>query len=357
MPEDAATRYFAEALDGSLDISDQYEVLGDIPDLIGVSSSTEETIVANIRKLIEAQRPGIQTIVDIAGPSREHAQYLYHSNLIAAIDGTDAVSPLRFVGDTIYAVGMVLVTPQTHHNPRAYITRTQASHSARIQHGITNANDIQTWNEYLRGARETEHSWINTFREYRERELACYWLAKNDEHIALIDGPILTQNMLTQERARDLLDQLVSSRRAIGFIKNLTANPILDAIGYALGEGEVFVMQEWKNILVDRFSHGQENIGRWIDEHGSSIVRAIYKIRTKAFGVECNANNLPCALSILEHDNGGTLDHDIPMLLQIADNHVRARFNGERARAEVIARFSVDDPHRFLALASERELR
>ena len=357
MPEDAANRYFAEALDGSLDISGQYEVLGDIPDLIGMSSNTEEAIVTSVRNLIEAQRPGVQTIVDVAGPMRERARHLYHSNLIAAIDGTDAVSPLRFVGDTIYAVGMVLVTPQTHHNPRAYITRTQASHSARIQQGITNSHDIQTWNEYLRGARESEHSWINTFREYRERELACQWLEENDEHIALIDGPILTQNMLTQERARDLLDRLVSSQRAIGFIKNLTANPILDAIGYALRAGEIFVMREWKNILVDRFSHGQENIGRWIDEHSSSIVRAIYKVRAKAFGVECNAQNLPCALSILEHDNGGTLDHDIPMLLQIADNHVRRRFNGDRAHAEVIARFSVGEPHRFLALASERELR
>ena len=83
----------------------------------------------------------------------------------------------------------------------------------------------------------------------------------------------------------------------------------------------------------------------------------IYKISRKSFAIECLAEQIPLALAILGHDNGGTLDHDIPMLLQIADNHVRATFNGARARNEVIARFSADDPHRFLAMTNERSLR
>ena len=65
----------------------------------------------------------------------------------------------------------------------------------------------------------------------------------------------------------------------------------------------------------------------------------------------------PLALAILQHDPGGPADHNIPMLLQIADAHVRSRFNGQTARDETLARFSINDPERFTALTNERHLR
>ena len=147
--------------------------------------------------------------------------------------------------------------------------------------------------------------------------------------------------MLTQDQARVMLERLVETSRAIGFIKELTANPLLTAIGYALRPGEAFVLTDWKNILSDRFSTRQSHISRWVEQHSAAVVRAVYKIRNRAFAIECHAKRLPLAFAILEHDSGGSLDHDIPMLLQIADNHVRSRFNGNRAREEVIARFRV----------------
>ena len=63
--------------------------------------------------------------------------------------------------------------------------------------------------------------------------MALEWLDEADDHIVLIDGPIATQNMLTQDSARDLLQQILDTKRAIGFIKTLSANPLLSAIGYA----------------------------------------------------------------------------------------------------------------------------
>jgi hypothetical protein len=163
--------------------------------------------------------------------------------------------------------------------------------------------------------------------------------------------------MLTQDRARDLLHNITDSGRAIGFIKNLSANPLLSAIGYALRPSEVFVMRQWATILSERFGQRQQNISRWIEDNAGNVVRAVYKVNRKAFGIECVADRLPLALAILEFDNDGALDHDIPMLLQIADGHVRAMFNGARARDEVIARFSASDPNRFLALTNERSIR
>lgn len=163
--------------------------------------------------------------------------------------------------------------------------------------------------------------------------------------------------MLTQDRARDLLLNIVNNGRAIGFIKNLSANPLLSAIGYALRPGEVFVMNQWATVLSERFGERQKNISRWIIEHIDDVVRAVYKINRKAFGIECRADQIALALAILKYDNAGPMDHDIPMLLQIADNHVRAKFNGNRARDEVIARFSAIDPTQFLTLTNERSIR
>ena len=356
--EPSSGRYFADALNGRVDITDRYEVLGDLPSLVDVSSEEEDEIVDRIRSLITTEGGGVHKIADLAATAAVDAGTLYHSDLIAAVDGTDAVAPLRFVADTLYAVGMVLVTPQTHHQPKAYVTRTRASHSATLRQPVDSLGEaVQMWSEQLRGAREQERSWTSTFREYGEREIALKWLESDEKRFVLIDGPVLTQNMLTQDQARVMLECLVETSRAIGFIKELTANPLLTAIGYALRPGEAFVLTDWKNILSDRFRTRQSHITRWVEQHGSPIVRAVYKVRNKAFAIECHAERLPLAFSILEHDNGGSLDHDIPMLLQIADNHVRSRFNGNRAREEVIARFASSEPSRFLALTSERGLR
>lgn len=351
-------RYFADALDGRKDITDSYLVLGDIPELVGISSQNEDNLTATIRRMIEAEANGLSRINTLAGPSVTDAQQLYFNNTIAAVDGTDAVSSLRFASDTIYAAGVILVTPQTHHRPKAHVTRTHATHLTPDQNiGVTWMQAIKEWHEYLRDARQQEHSWINTFREYEERDVAYDWLQESDSHFVLLDGPILTQNMLTQDRARDLLERIVGNGRAIGFIKNLSANPLLSAIGYALRSGEVFVMQQWSTVLSERFGERQQNISQWIVDHAGQMVRAIYKTKSKAFGIECVAQHVPLALAILEHDNTGALDHDIPMLLQIADNHVRAAFNGARARDEVIARFSANYPDRFLQLTNERSIR
>ena len=351
-------RYFADALAGREDITDSYVVLGDIPTLVGISQQNEDQFVASIRRLIETQTGGLDDISSLAATSATEAANLYHGNLIAAVDGTDAVSSLRFAADTLYAAGVILVTPQTQHRPKAHVARTHATHRAPTQNlGTSWIQAIQDWEEYLRGARQQEHSWTNTFREYEEREVAYEWLQEDERHIVLLDGPILTQNMLTQERAHALLHNIVSGGRAIGFIKNLSANPLLSAIGYALRPSEVFVVQQWATVLSNRFGDRQQNISEWITNNAGSVVRAVYKVNQQAFGIECVADRMPLALAFLEYDNAGPSDHDIPLLLQIADNHVRTTFNGPRARDEIIARFSADDSARFLALTNERRIR
>ena len=351
--------YFADALNGRQDITDSYEVLGDLPARVGVSTQNEDAFIANIRHIIDNDAGGTSDIGTLAASAARPAEALYHSNLIAAVDGTDAISTMQFVTDTIYGSGVVLVTPQTHMNPQVYVTRTQANHLAPTSQPATMSweHAVARWAEYLRSAREQEHSWINTFREYHEREVALRWLTESDERFVLIDGPVVTQNMLTQDSARDMLQQVLDTQRAIGFIKTLSANPLLSAIGYALRPGEAFIVRSWSNILSDRFRVRQGSISRWVENNASQLVRVIYRTNQRAFGMETTAGNVPLGLAILQYDNQGPRDHDIPMLLQIADRAVRTRFNGGRARDEIIARYTATNPSRLLSLTNERSLR
>lgn len=359
----ASPSYFADAYANRRDITDSYLALGDIPDLMGVSLDNEGRIIRDVRRLLEEDGGGIENIhtlaaLHAASPALPAADALYHGNKIAAIDGTNAVSPLRFVSDTIYAVGAVAVTPQSPNSPRVRVTRTRAtSYAAKQDYSVRWEVALKDWGDYLRGAREHEMSWVNTFREYEERELAKEWIQVDSEHVALIDGPVVTQNLMTQNEGRSLLESLIRTGRAIGFIKDLSANPMLTAIGYALQTGEAFVIAGWPNILTERFSAGQENIAKWVGSEAKDVVRAIYKVNRKAYGVECALSQVPLAFALLEHDPGGTAEHDIPMLLQIADARVRGGFNGDSARDEVRARHGVQDPDRLVQLVGERELR
>ena len=350
--------YFRDAYQNRLDITDSYLALGDIPDLVGVSVENEKGIIQAVRRLLEQDGGGISKISNLAQPLRQKARDLYQGDRIVAIDGTDAISPLRFVSDTLYAAGVVAVTPRSHHQPRARVTRTRASSYASNQDFTgTWEENIRAWGEYLRGAREHEVSWVHTFREWEERELANEWLQEDHQRFALIDGPVLTQNLLSQGTARDLLEKLIGTGRAIGFIKNLSSNPLLVAIGCALEPGEAFVLSHWSNLLSARFRNGQEVIASWIERKADDVVRAIYKLNRKAYGIECIREQVPLAFAVLKQDPGGSADHDIPMLLQIADAHVRSRFNGATAQDEVLARYSLNDSGEFLNLVNERKLR
>ncbi|MCY4436436.1 MAG: hypothetical protein OXE05_03785 [Chloroflexi bacterium] len=355
---DSSYDFFRDAHSKRLDITNSYLALGDVPDLVGVSVQNEEKIIQAVRRLLEQDGGGISKVSDLAEPYQEPARELYQSDQIAAVDGTDAISALRFVSDTLYAAGVVAVTPRSRHQPRARVTRTRASSYASMQDFSKSWDEnIRNWGTYLRGARENEISWVSTFREYEERELAYEWLQEDSRHVALIDGPVLTQNLLSQVTARDLLERILVNGRAIGFIKEISANPLLVAIGCALEPGEVFVLAHWSNLLSERFSSGQEAIASWINDRASRVVRAIYKLNRKAYGIECVRDLVPLALAILGQDPGGSAEHDIPMLLQIADLHVRSHFNGASAREEVLARHSLRDPDRFLELTYERDLR
>ena len=319
----------------------------------GLSAEADDQIIALMRDLLNQQSNGISNLSQLAQPAFSQATRIYRDNLIAAVDGTDAISPLRFVSETLYATGVVRVTPASVHEPRASVTRTRAA-----SYNPAN-NTTRPWNETLQGVGLNTSGTHETMKSRGSTPFVNTrngrWLRTGLIYIPTISSSLTDQsspqNLLSQDAAHGLLKDIASSQQVIGFIKELSANPLLVAIGSTLKPGEAFILEHWTNLLQERFRQGQEAIAKWIGNNANGIVRVIYKTQRKAYAIECNARLISLALAILQHDPGGPADHNIPMLLQIADAHARSQFNGQAARDETLARFSVNDPERFTAQA------
>ena len=353
----AEKSYFQNAFDNRVDITNKYLAIGNIPGLLDLSTSDDETIVAAIRTAL-TEFGGLGKCTELAQDAAETAAELYRRDRIAAIDGTNSISPTRLITETVYAVGVVAVTPQSRNTPRSKATSTNARpRFSTADNKATLDEKLKIWARKLDRAREDEESWTSTFREYEERELATELLEANRVDTVLIDGPILTQNLLSQAEGRKLLKRLTANGSAIGYIKDLSANARLKAIGFALNAGETFTIRNWKTMLTDRFQTGQKSIAEWVQNHGNEMVRVVYKRSRKAYCVECRADKIGLAFSILEHDCVGPTDHDIPLLLHVADSQVRQIFQGDQARDELIARYAANKPNRLIELIPERDLR
>ena len=248
---------FQYAFEHRVDTSGEHLAISEIPRLLNLSAADDQTIVDAIRSVL-AETGGLGKCADLARNNTAAAADLYRRDRIAAIDGTNYISPTRLMSETVYGAGIVAVTPGSRHTPRSKATTTHAR--ARVDPDDDNATvneKLKSWAGKLDRAREDEESWTSTFREYEEREMATDLLESDPVDAVLIDGPILTQNLLSQTEGRKLLKRLTASGGAIGYIKDLSANARLKAIGFALKTGETFTIHDWKTMLSDRFRTGQ----------------------------------------------------------------------------------------------------
>ena len=197
MDDEGAGRYFGDAVSNALDITDRYLALGDLPALAGVSDGNDRAVVDAIRDLLKSDGGGFVSVSKLAAQARTQAESLYRENRIAAVDGTDAISPLAFVSDTLYASAVVVVRPQGPQVDQVKVTRTRASSfvAEQVQSGHQGSwsDTLKAWALYLQGARDHEISWVNTFREYQERDVVQSLLDGDRNTYVLVDGPVITQ--------------------------------------------------------------------------------------------------------------------------------------------------------------------
>jgi hypothetical protein len=268
------------------------------------------------------ERRGILDIATAGAPEMERARRLLVDGSVAAIDGTFAINPINLGTAGLCACITGFITSKIRGTPEYNITQATAAASAS---GVSITNIDEILNQLDR-VRQEQQSWPTTFREYKERELAMGC----DAPVVLIDGPVLTQNLLTQIEGRTLYERMfVSDKTYIGVIKEINgSSPLTRNCGYALNKGEAFIVEPLRQRLIERFSSNnrQDDLARWVASTDGlrPYLRVVYCLNEKAFGLECREEDVALALALISSDASATLHHEIPLLLETIDVHMRS---------------------------------
>ncbi|NES20601.1 MAG: hypothetical protein F6K41_17130, partial [Symploca sp. SIO3E6] len=308
--------------------------------------SADKTIEQNLRQSDEAVQRRIRQLMEAAN-SQTHFLFdfqTYGNNsddvvradlsggAIAAIDSTDVLPVTDLMNTSFYAVGVGCITSRQRHSPEIVLTTTNTSY---VKPNEIAANDDNLWSLCgdLDNARQTKGSWATTFREYQEREVAI----SCEQETVLLDGPVFTQNLITQHSGRELYSRMMQTgKRFIGVIKDLGSSwAISKWTAMSLERGEGFVLCPIQAQYQRRFGDNRK-INSWIGALPGQYVRVVYRPVEKAFAFECALADLSYAVSLLRQDASPTINHEIPLLLETVDWHLRGSNNSQAIKHSFI---------------------
>ena len=314
------------------------------------------TFLEQVRDLMQANGT-IKQIVDVDPLIQKKVEADHLAGKIGAVDGTDAIAQTELTSRMVYAVAVISATSQTLHQPT--ISETASHHTIPPINGIGNnlLSFIEKADQYGQ-----DSSWTRTFREHCEREEALRILDHEDCNLALVDGPLYTQNLLTQPVARaGILKAMLDRPQAlIGFIKEIRSAKLIHFAGMALRRGEYWVITEWRQLLAHRFKKEKENqsgIQKWLLKHTApkhQWVRCVYRKNDKAFAFECHPDLVNTGIAIINSpiSCSDAINHELPFLLESIDRIVIAQTSA-RAKSKNL----ISDSPNYPNLASEREFR
>jgi len=309
--------------------------------------SADRTIAQNIHESDEAVKQRLRRLMEVANSP---TQFLFNfrtygigyneeviadleSGAIAAIDSTDVLPVTDLMNTSFYAVGVGCITSRSRQNPEIVLTTTNTRYTTPSQN-IRDDIDLFNLCDELDNVRQTKGSWATTFREYQEREVAI----NCEQEIVLLDGPVFTQNLITQNSGRDLYSRMMrTGKRFIGVIKELGSSwAISKWTAMSLERGEGFVLCPIQDQYQRRFEDNR-SINNWIGASVGQYIRVVYRPAEKAFAFECELRDLPYAVSLLRQDASPTINHEIPRLLETVDSHLRGSNNSQAIKHSFIS--------------------
>jgi hypothetical protein len=312
-----------------------------------IDFSADQTIAQNLHQSDEAvQRRIRQFMEDANSPTQFLFDFQTYGNdcdeevradlslgAIAAIDSTDVLPVTDLMNTSFYAVGVGCITSRNRHAPEVVLTTTNTRY-ARPDEITANDEDLWSLCDDLDNARQTKGSWATTFREYQEREIAI----DCEQETVLLDGPVFTQNLITQHSGRELYFQMMQTgKRFIGVIKDLGSSwAISKWTAMSLERGEGFVLCPIQDQYQRRFRDNR-TINQWIGSLSGQYVRVVYRPAEKAFAFECALADLSYAVSLLREDASPTINHEIPLLLETVDWHLRGSNNSQAIKHSFIS--------------------
>ena len=174
----------------------------------------------------------------------------------------------------------------------------------------------------------------------------------------LIDGPIFTQNLATQDMGRSILDAMADMNKDwVGVIKDLRgAQSLTKWIAYSLLPGEMCTVDTVSESLPERFGVNSGDAGKWASAIDDAFVRVVYRPNKKAFAIECRRDFVPMAMAIIMADSSSTIGHEMPVLMNIADAKMR-RFESSAIRQNLMRRIADTDYCMGMDIVDERNYR
>ncbi|MCY7385577.1 MAG: hypothetical protein LH628_24045 [Microcoleus sp. CAN_BIN18] len=312
-----------------------------------IDFSADQTIAQNVHQSDEAvQRRIRQFMEDANSPTQFLFDFQTYGNdsdvevaadlnggAIAAIDSTDVLPITDLMNTSFYAVGVGCITSRNRHSPEVVLTTTNTRY-ARPDEIAANDSDLFTLCDELDNIRQTKGSWATTFREYQERKIAI----DCEQETVLLDGPVFTQNLITQHSGRELYSRMMQTgKRFIGVIKDLGSSwAISKWTAMSLERGEGFVLCPIQEQYQRRFRDNR-SINNWIGALPGQYVRVVYRPAEKAFAFECALADLSYAVSLLRQDASPTINHEIPLLLETVDWHLRGSNNSQAIQHSFIS--------------------
>jgi hypothetical protein len=254
----------------------------------------------------------------------------YRDDLFA-IDATDSPLIQTLVGQFYEVIVAGIGYSTSMSDPQVF--RAQATPALAGKKGFS-------FDQLIESLTIQDRSWPNTFREYKERELALNCSSQS----VIVDGPILTQNLITQPDGEKLTEKILKSgKRVVGVIKNLSASSPEEQIsGQVLKDGEAYIITDCRTLLQKRNKTwaSSKNKAAWMERVPAKYCRGVYRPgnpttgQSKYFGFECRIDQLHWALAMMYGERSDTPGHEIPFLL----DHVDAFLDGCHDRSSVQAR-------------------
>ncbi len=332
-----------------------------------IDFSADRTIAQNLHQSDEAVQGQVRKLMENANSL---TQFLFNFQIygnntddevksdlsigaIAAIDSTDVLPITDLMSTSFYAVGVGCITNRNRHAPEVVLTTTN-THYVKPDEIAEDETNLFALCQELDKVRDTKGSWATTFREYQEREVAI----KCEQKTVLLDGPIFTQNLITQHSGRELYSRMMQTgKRFIGVIKDLGSSwAISKWAAMSLEKGEGFVLCPIKQQYQIRFGDNR-TINDWIGSLPGQYVRVVYRPAEKAFAFECALADLPYAVSLLRQDASPTMNHEIPLLLETVDWHLRGSNNSQAIKDSFIGEIQRNNYRMGVDITGERNYR
>lgn len=324
---------FQLILDGTTDITDRFDIdLGGIAEDVCQASKHAEPFLGHVRQAMEARllpletepssiKSGLIQMESWAQALLPKIRAALAEGQVAAFDATPVIPHRRYLTSQVFACAVGFLTSQNPVDIQTTLAKTMAS--VDYTGSLKNIRELIQKADILTGSQ----SWPSAYMEYQTFKVA---MNTGFKHI-VIDGNLITQNLLTRKQGRELFSRMLESTRKssyVGVIKDITrSHTELRLYGRALKSGEMFIQGPLSACMSsDRLSSYRGATADFIQTVGADILRGVYKPGVKAFGFECHRDDLVNVIALLWADRDQQPGHEIPFLMNQVDAQLRSRF-------------------------------